>query len=238
VAVGAGSDQADGVEATAGGDGGEEAGDLGAVGDRGEPGWHGQDHVLTQQCGQGIMAAAGAAPIWLPACIGAELIRGHGRLDSYRRVAVQTPDGGTVALAARHAVVICTGSRPDVPELPGLAEARPWTNRQATDSHAVPGRPLTDDIGLDTVGLEPGSWLEVDDTCMVRALGDGWRAPRYRRLTRSRAPAMPVEERAVMPRVCGLNSRAAGPQLPGAVGGVADASASRACGRVRISSGV
>ena len=29
--------------------------------------------------------------------------------------------------------------------------------------------PLTDGIGLDTVGLVPGSWLEVDDTCMVRA---------------------------------------------------------------------
>jgi dihydrolipoamide dehydrogenase len=24
------------------------------------------------------------------------------------------------------------------------------------------------------VGLELGSWLEVDDTCMVRALDDGW----------------------------------------------------------------
>ena len=35
-------------------------------------------------------------------------------------------------------------------------------------------QPLTDDIGLHTVGLPPGSWLEVDDTCMVRALEDGW----------------------------------------------------------------
>jgi dihydrolipoamide dehydrogenase len=35
-------------------------------------------------------------------------------------------------------------------------------------------QPLTDDIGLDTVGLLPGSWLEVDDTCRVTALkGDG-----------------------------------------------------------------
>jgi pyruvate/2-oxoglutarate dehydrogenase complex dihydrolipoamide dehydrogenase (E3) component len=206
---------------------------------------------------------------WLKS-IGAELIRGHGRLAGHRRVAVETPDGGTVVLTARHAVVICTGSRPALPELVGLAEARPWTNRHATDSHAVPGRlaigggggvgvemasawsglgakvtllaqadgllprmeafagelvgralaqagvdvrigatvtvvrrpggagpvtvtleeggeveadevlfatgrlPLTDDIGLDTVGLEPGSWLEVDDTCMVRALEDGW----------------------------------------------------------------
>jgi pyruvate/2-oxoglutarate dehydrogenase complex dihydrolipoamide dehydrogenase (E3) component len=202
--------------------------------------------------------------------IGAELIRGHGRLDGPRRVTVDTPVGQTLTLAARHAVVICTGSRPDLPELAGLDQVRPWTNRQATDSHAVPGRliivggggvgvemasawaglgaqvtllaqadgllprmeafageliaraftaagmdvrigvtvtgvrrpggtgpvvvtlegggeleadevlfatgrrPSTDDIGLETVGLEPGSWLEVDDTCLVRALGDGW----------------------------------------------------------------
>jgi len=34
--------------------------------------------------------------------------------------------------------------------------------------------PLTDDIGLETVGLTPGSWLDVDDTCQVRAVDDGW----------------------------------------------------------------
>jgi pyruvate/2-oxoglutarate dehydrogenase complex dihydrolipoamide dehydrogenase (E3) component len=202
--------------------------------------------------------------------LGAELIRGHARLDGHRRVEVATSDGGTVALTARHAVVICTGSGTALPELAGLAEARPWTNRQATDSRAVPGRlaivggggvgvemasawrglgasvtllaqadgllprmepfagelvglalaeagvdvrigvtvtairrpggtgpvtltleddgeveadealfatgraPLTDDIGLESVGLVPGSWLEVDDTCMVRALTGGW----------------------------------------------------------------
>ena len=206
---------------------------------------------------------------WLKS-IGAELIRGHGRLDGIRRVTVEAPDGGMVPLTARHAVVVCTGSRPALPELAGLDQVRPWTNRQATDSHAVPGRlvivggggvgvemasawqglgsevtllaqadgllprmeafagelvgralagagvdvrlgvtvtgvrrpggvgpvtvtledggevaadevlfatgrqPLTDDIGLQTVGLMPGSWLEVDDTCMVRALEDGW----------------------------------------------------------------
>jgi pyruvate/2-oxoglutarate dehydrogenase complex dihydrolipoamide dehydrogenase (E3) component len=33
---------------------------------------------------------------------------------------------------------------------------------------------LTDDIGLQTVGLTPGSWLDVDDTCRVPAVDDGW----------------------------------------------------------------
>lgn len=201
--------------------------------------------------------------------IGATLVRGHGRLDGPRRVVVTTGDE-RVGLTARHAVVVCTGSRPALPDLPGMAEAKPWTNRRATDSGEVPGRlaivgaggvgvematawqglgsqvillsrasrllprmepfvgeliarglsdagvdvrvgvtvralrrqddtsvvlelddgseltvtevlfatgraPLTDDIGLDTVGLEPGSWLEVDDTCLVRGVvEDGW----------------------------------------------------------------
>ena len=198
--------------------------------------------------------------------IGADLIRGHGRLDGPRRVAVQTPDGATDSLTARHAVAVCTGSAPVFPELAGLAGARPWTNREATDSRTVPARlaivggggvgvematawhglgaavtlpaqddgllprmepfvgeviarayaeagidvrigatvtgihraadgvtltledggtieadevlfatgrrPLTDDIGLQTVGIDPGSWLAVDDTCAVLATGD------------------------------------------------------------------
>jgi pyruvate/2-oxoglutarate dehydrogenase complex dihydrolipoamide dehydrogenase (E3) component len=202
--------------------------------------------------------------------IGATLVRGHGRLEGPRRVVVTTPSGDEVALAARHAVVVCTGSRPALPDLPGITEARPWTNRQATDSSYVPGRlavvgaggvgvematawqglgssvtllargsgllprmepfvgellgrgladagvdvrvgvsvcalrrpdpdgqvtlelddgselqvdevlfatgraPLTDYIGLETVGLTPGTWLDVDDTCRVRAIDDGW----------------------------------------------------------------
>src|SRR5262249_28101255 len=36
--------------------------------------------------------------------IGAELIRGHGRLDGPRRVAVRDPGGNTVTMTARHAV--------------------------------------------------------------------------------------------------------------------------------------
>jgi pyruvate/2-oxoglutarate dehydrogenase complex dihydrolipoamide dehydrogenase (E3) component len=202
--------------------------------------------------------------------IGADLVRGHGRLDGPRRVAVATPDDRLVVLSARHAVAVCTGSRPALPELPGIAEAWPWTNRQATDSSQVPNRlaivgggpvgvematawqglgasvtllvrgpglltrmepfagqmvarglteagvrvrtgvsvteltrpggtaavtlllddgsaleadevlfatgrePNTSDIGLDTVGLSPGSWLDVDDTCRVRGVDGDW----------------------------------------------------------------
>lgn len=201
--------------------------------------------------------------------IGATLVRGHGRLTGPRRVAVEAPGGARLTLAARHAVVICTGSRAALPDVPGIKEAHPWTNRRATDSSVVPRRlavvgaggvgvematawrglgaevtllsrgsgllprlepfvgemihrgladagvdvrvgisvgalhrtdggevvvelsdgsrlvvdeilfatgraPLTDDIGLQTIGLEPGSWLDVDDACRVRAVEDGW----------------------------------------------------------------
>ncbi|MDT7721087.1 MAG: hypothetical protein QOE94_2098 [Mycobacterium sp.] len=202
--------------------------------------------------------------------IGADLARGHGRLAGPRRVAVSTPDGDQVMLTARHAVAICIGSRAALPDLPGMAEARPWTNRRATDSSDVPNRlavvggggvavematawqglgssvallarrsgllprmesfagelvsrglteagvdvrigvsvaklrrpdaagpvtlelddgseleadevlfatgrkPLTDDIGLETVGLSPGTWLDVDDTCRVRGVDGDW----------------------------------------------------------------
>jgi pyruvate/2-oxoglutarate dehydrogenase complex dihydrolipoamide dehydrogenase (E3) component len=185
----------------------------------------------------------------------ADLFPGQGRLAGERRVTI----GGT-ELTARHAVVIATGSAPLIP--PPLKDVNPWTSREATSAHAVPGRlaivgggvvgcemaaawqalgthvtlivregrllerlpgfagdfvasslrdagvdvrlgasvtkaardsggpvtlalddgtvltadevlaatgrtPRTADIGLETVGLEPGSWLHVDDTLRV-----------------------------------------------------------------------
>lgn len=198
--------------------------------------------------------------------IGADLHRGHGRLDGPRRVSVEGPDGERRVLTARHAVAVCTGTRALLPGLPGLAQVKPWTSREATSAHEVPGRlvvvgggvvatematawqalgsqvtllvrgtallprmepfagelvadalkeagaevrtgtsvtavtregstvvvltdggdrieadeilfatgrvPHTDDIGLDTVGLAPGSWLDVDDS--LRVVGSKW----------------------------------------------------------------
>jgi dihydrolipoamide dehydrogenase len=204
---------------------------------------------------------------WLDS-VGVDLVRGHGRLDGPRQVAVEAPDGGTVRLTARHAVAVCTGTAAALPPLPGLAEVKPWTSREATSAKEAPRRlavvgggvvavemacawqalgsrvtvlvrgqgllprmepfagelvadglreagadvrfgvsvtsvarrdgevriglddggelaadeilfatgrrPRTDDIGLDTVGLTPGDWLEADDTCRVTAVADGW----------------------------------------------------------------
>jgi pyruvate/2-oxoglutarate dehydrogenase complex dihydrolipoamide dehydrogenase (E3) component len=65
----------------------------------------------------------------------ATLIRGHGRLAGPRRVAV-----GSRTLSARHAVVVTVGSDAALPAVPGLAEAAPWTSREATSVREVPRR--------------------------------------------------------------------------------------------------
>ena len=78
---------------------------------------------------------------------GVTLIRGHGRLDGERRVRV-----GAAVFRARRAVVIATGSSAAMPPIPGLAEARPWTNREATTASTIPGRLLI--LGGGAVGVE------------------------------------------------------------------------------------
>jgi pyruvate/2-oxoglutarate dehydrogenase complex dihydrolipoamide dehydrogenase (E3) component len=206
---------------------------------------------------------------------GITLLRGRGRIAGERVVEVRSSDGATSRLTARHAVVICTGTDPALPSIPGLAEASPWTNREATRAARVPARlavlgggpvacelaqawrslgtkevtllarpdrllermepfvgdqiastfraagisvhtevnvtrvqrrapatpvqisfehpktgpatieadeilvatgriPNTRDIGLDTIQLKPGGWLEVDDTCRVKSIAAGW----------------------------------------------------------------
>ncbi|WP_431955957.1 dihydrolipoyl dehydrogenase family protein [Nocardia lijiangensis] len=76
---------------------------------------------------------------WLESA-GITLLRGHGRLDGVRRVTVETPDGGTVRLRARHAVAVCTGTLAALPPLSRLDTVRPWTSREATSASEVPRR--------------------------------------------------------------------------------------------------
>ncbi|WP_405997269.1 dihydrolipoyl dehydrogenase family protein [Streptomyces sp. NBC_00829] len=204
---------------------------------------------------------------WLDS-IGARVYRGHGRLRGPKTVRVDGPEGEHHVLTARHAVVVSTGSRAVLPDIPGLVGAKAWTSREATSAHKAPGRlaivgggvvgvematayqalgsqvtllvrgggvlprmepfvgehvvealteagthvrtrtnvasvermggtgpvtlvlddgerieadevlfatgraPRTDDVGLETVGLEPGAWLSVDDSCRVE--GSDW----------------------------------------------------------------
>jgi len=69
---------------------------------------------------------------------GIDLVRGHGRLDGVKRVVVTDKHGVETALTAEHAVVVCTGSDPLLPDIPGLLEASPWTPREATSAQEAP----------------------------------------------------------------------------------------------------
>src|SRR5258708_31071237 len=62
----------------------------------------------------------------------AAFVRGQGRLAGPLRTEVSAPHGGVRSLPAPHPVVLATRSYPYVPAVPGLREARPWTNREAT----------------------------------------------------------------------------------------------------------
>ncbi|MEU6867462.1 NAD(P)/FAD-dependent oxidoreductase [Streptomyces sp. NPDC046876] len=106
---------------------------------------------------------------WLES-IGAHLHRGHGRLDGPRRVVVTGSEGEHHVLAARHAVVVATGSRAVVPPLPGLAGARPWTSREATSAREVPGRLLI--VGGSVVAAEMATaWQALGSQVTVLVRG-------------------------------------------------------------------
>jgi pyruvate/2-oxoglutarate dehydrogenase complex dihydrolipoamide dehydrogenase (E3) component len=67
---------------------------------------------------------------------GARTFRGRARIVGKGRVEVESPDG-TVTLDAEH-VIVATGSTSRVPPVEGLAETKPWTNRQATLTRELP----------------------------------------------------------------------------------------------------
>jgi pyruvate/2-oxoglutarate dehydrogenase complex dihydrolipoamide dehydrogenase (E3) component len=76
---------------------------------------------------------------WLDSA-GIRLFRGQGRISADRVVEVTGADGTTTTLTARHAVVVATGSSALLPDIAGLREAAPWSSREATAAHEVPGR--------------------------------------------------------------------------------------------------
>lgn len=83
---------------------------------------------------------------------GIALFRGIGRLAGPRQVEVEDEDGSRTTLTCRQAVVVATGSHAVVPPIPGLAQARPWTSREATSATAAPARLVV--IGGGVVGVE------------------------------------------------------------------------------------
>ena len=106
---------------------------------------------------------------WLDG-IGVPLARGTGRLAGEREVEVEGNDGSTARLRARHAVVVCTGSAAALPPVDGLADARPWTSREATSASAAPGRLLV--LGGGVVGVEMATaWSALGSSVVLLQRG-------------------------------------------------------------------
>ena len=88
---------------------------------------------------------------------GIDVVRGTARLAGPRAVEVTDGDGVTRTITAREAVVLATGTRATVPDVPGLAEALPWTSRDVTNLHQVPKRVVV--LGGGVVACEASTWL-------------------------------------------------------------------------------
>lgn len=102
---------------------------------------------------------------------GIDLVRGRGRLAGEKRVVVTGPDGSETVLVARHAVAVCTGSRAAVPSVDGLAEAQPWTPREATSAKEAPGRLLV--VGGGYVGCEMATaWAQLGSQVTLLQRGE------------------------------------------------------------------
>ena len=101
---------------------------------------------------------------------GIGLVRGHGRLAGEKRVVVTAGDGTEVTLVARQAVVVATGSRAAVPPVDGLADARPWTPKEATSATEAPRRLLV--IGGGYVGCEMATaWAQLGSSVTLLQRG-------------------------------------------------------------------
>ncbi len=96
---------------------------------------------------------------------GIELIREGGRLDGERRVRA-----GDDILIARDAVIVAVGTGAALPPIPGLAEADPWTNREATTASEVPERLVV--LGGGVVGVEMAqAWRTLgSEVAVIEAL--------------------------------------------------------------------
>jgi dihydrolipoamide dehydrogenase len=82
---------------------------------------------------------------------GIRVLRGSARITGERTVEVDGP-AGPESLTARHAVVVCTGSVPKLPPVPGLDTVRTWTSRDATSAKEIP--PRLGVLGGGTTGCE------------------------------------------------------------------------------------
>lgn len=66
-------------------------------------------------------------------------LRGEARLENAREVQIRTKEGGESVVAADR-ILIATGSRPQIPPIPGLSGTPFWTSTEALFSETIPPR--------------------------------------------------------------------------------------------------
>jgi len=101
--------------------------------------------------------------------IGAELIKGRGRIVGVLAVEVTDEAGSVRRLSAERGVVVATGSSPAFPPIEGLADVGAWDNRDVTTADEVPARLAV--LGGGVVGCEMAqaySRLGADVTIIER----------------------------------------------------------------------
>jgi dihydrolipoamide dehydrogenase len=83
----------------------------------------------------------------------------------------------------RRGISVCTNVNVKEVERPNHKQDHPPINIMLDDGSTITAQellvaigrtPNTDKIGLETVGLTPGDWLQVDDTCLVQGVGGDW----------------------------------------------------------------
>ena len=99
--------------------------------------------------------------------VGITLLRGEARLTGELAIEV---DGKPYR--ARQAVVLATGTTSTIPPVPGLREAHPWTNREATTSRRIPDRLAI--LGGGVVACELAQvYAAIGSTVTIIELADG-----------------------------------------------------------------
>lgn len=84
---------------------------------------------------------------------GIDLVRGVARITGERCVEVSTTDGGVIEIQASQAVVLATGSVPNVPRIDGLSDVQFWGTREAASAKHVPERLVVIGGGVAAVEL-------------------------------------------------------------------------------------
>jgi pyruvate/2-oxoglutarate dehydrogenase complex dihydrolipoamide dehydrogenase (E3) component len=69
--------------------------------------------------------------------VGARTFRGQARIVGPGEIEIRTAGGSSARINAG-TIVVATGSQPRIPDIEGLAETQPWTNREGTSTRKLP----------------------------------------------------------------------------------------------------